>query len=61
MGDNRSKNYCTIDHSNKQKELARQTPYQFWLGQVSRTSAANSRPGRAENTGRFQACSPSQR
>jgi hypothetical protein len=36
MKDRNGKQYCTLDHANKRRELARQTPYEFWLRQVSR-------------------------
>jgi hypothetical protein len=36
MEKNRRKEYCLIDHANKQKELARFTPYEFWANQVKR-------------------------
>lgn len=43
MTDDDSKDFCTIDHANTQKELAQLTPYQFWLDQVkSRREAGNS-------------------
>jgi hypothetical protein len=47
------KNYCTIDHANKRRELAEQTPYEFWLRQVSRNNNADPRPGRDRNAGTF--------
>ena len=36
MLENKRKEYCSIDHANKQKELARFTPYEFWTNQVKR-------------------------
>ena len=36
MQKNERKEYCVIDHANKQKELARFTPYEFWTSQVKR-------------------------
>jgi hypothetical protein len=36
MQKKRRKEYCLIDHANKQKELARFTPYEFWTNQVKR-------------------------
>ena len=36
MSKAKAKKYCTVDHANKQKELARWTPYEFWENQVKR-------------------------
>jgi hypothetical protein len=36
MQKDRRKEYCVVDHANKQKELARFTPYEFWTNQVKR-------------------------
>jgi hypothetical protein len=36
MEKNQRKAYCLIDHANKQRELARFTPYEFWTNQVKR-------------------------
>jgi len=36
MEKSKRKEYCLIDHANKQKELARFTPYEFWTNQVKR-------------------------
>jgi hypothetical protein len=36
MEKNQRKEYCLIDHANKQKELAQFTPYEFWTNQVKR-------------------------
>jgi hypothetical protein len=36
MEESSRKKYCLIDHANKQKELARFTPYEFWSNQVKR-------------------------
>jgi hypothetical protein len=36
MPKNQRKEYCLIDHANKQKELARFSPYEFWTNQVKR-------------------------
>lgn len=55
MGVDRRKNYCTIDHSNKQKELAEQTPYQFWLGQVKRKGTGASESNLCKNIDTMQA------
>lgn len=45
MKDRNGKQYCTLDHANKRRELARQTPYEFWLRQVSRHGACPPSPG----------------
>jgi hypothetical protein len=34
----RRRTYCTLDHANKQRELAERSPYQFWLEQLRRES-----------------------
>lgn len=34
----RRRTYCTLDHANKRKEMARRSPYQFWLEQLRRDS-----------------------
>jgi hypothetical protein len=41
MKKNTRKEYCSIDHANKQKELARFTPYEFWANQVKRRDFRN--------------------
>ncbi|MGH8194812.1 MAG: hypothetical protein ACREQ8_10485 [Woeseiaceae bacterium] len=53
MGKDKYKNYCTIDHANKRRELAQQTPYQFWLAQVNRNNAPDPLAERDRNTGTF--------
>ena len=48
----RHKNYCTIDHANKRRELAQLTPYQFWLRQATRSNV-DPAAGRDRNIGAF--------
>lgn len=36
MPDKERKKYCLVDHANKQKDLARLPPYDFWVRQVKR-------------------------
>jgi hypothetical protein len=36
MPDKERKKYCLVDHANKQKDLARLPPYEFWVRQVKR-------------------------
>jgi hypothetical protein len=43
MTGGKGKKYCIVDHANKRKELARCTPYEFWMSQVRRQP-----PGRAD-------------
>jgi hypothetical protein len=52
MDEARHKNYCTIDHANKRRELAQLTPYQFWLRQTARKKV-DPAAGRDRNTGTF--------
>jgi hypothetical protein len=40
MRDKERKKYCLVDHANKQKDLARLPPYEFWVRQVRRRSFA---------------------
>lgn len=40
MRDKEQKKYCLVDHANKQKDLARLPPYEFWVRQVKRESLA---------------------
>jgi hypothetical protein len=40
MRDKERKKYCLVDHANKQKDLARLPPYEFWVRQVRRQSSA---------------------
>lgn len=49
------KQYCTLDHANKRRELARQTPYEFWLRQISRGAQEPLPPARRDGTGRRRA------
>ena len=49
-----SRRYCTLDHADKRRELAEQTPYQFWLLQVRRGSAGRV----ADGTGHRQSTAP---
>lgn len=53
MGKEGHKNYCTIDHANKRREMARQTPYQFWLRQVKRNNTVDPKAEGDRNTGTF--------
>jgi hypothetical protein len=41
MDGGKGKKYCIVDHANKQKELARWTPYEFWVSQVKRRKPAD--------------------
>jgi hypothetical protein len=41
MEKNQRKEYCLIDHANKQRELARFTPYEFWTNQIKRRGFRN--------------------
>lgn len=43
------KQYCTLDHANKRRELAGQTPYQFWVRQATRH-------GTSDDAGRRESC-----
>jgi hypothetical protein len=47
MDRDKGKKYCIVDHANKKKELARWTPYEFWVNQAKRREPAelNSRAG----------------
>ena len=45
MDGDKNRKYCVVDHANKQKELARWTPYEFWLNQVRRGRRAESKNG----------------
>jgi hypothetical protein len=45
MDSDKDRKYCVVDHANKQKELARWTPYEFWLNQVRRGRPAASKTG----------------
>ena len=40
MRDKERKKYCLVDHANKQKDLARLPPYEFWVSQVRRRNSA---------------------
>jgi hypothetical protein len=46
------KQYCTLDHANKRRELARQTPYEFWLRQASRKARESLPPARPDGSRR---------
>jgi hypothetical protein len=53
MQKNKRKEYCLIDHANKQKELARFSPYEFWTNQVKRrpcqkAKAEDQQPARSD-------------
>ncbi|MEX2124137.1 MAG: hypothetical protein WD795_09610 [Woeseia sp.] len=52
MGSDKGKKYCIVDHANKRKELARWTPYEFWLNQVKRGRTEDSRTGNRVKAGR---------
>ena len=53
MDSDKDRKYCVVDHANKQKELARWTPYEFWLDQVRRGRPAASKSG-TDGKGRTQ-------
>ncbi|HLU05594.1 MAG TPA: hypothetical protein VKZ91_03495 [Woeseiaceae bacterium] len=40
MREKERKKYCLVDHANKQKDLARLPPYEFWVRQVKRRDSA---------------------
>jgi hypothetical protein len=51
MSDKDQKKYCLVDHANKQKDLARLPPYEFWVRQVKRRSSAESNASGGESEG----------
>jgi hypothetical protein len=51
MRDKERKKYCLVDHANKQKDLARLPPYEFWVRQVKRRSSAEPSGSGAEGGG----------
>jgi len=51
MEKNQRKEYCLIDHANKQKELARCTPYEFWTNQVKRRDFRHPKKDRSAKAG----------
>ncbi|HWM29664.1 MAG TPA: hypothetical protein VNQ14_14480 [Woeseiaceae bacterium] len=53
MDSHKDRKYCVVDHANKQKELARWTPYEFWLNQVRRGRPTASKSG-TDGKGRTQ-------
>lgn len=56
MAKSRDKRYCTLDHANKRRELAQQTPYQFWVRQLERRSTTENPAG--PEAGRRKGCEP---
>jgi hypothetical protein len=51
MEKNQRKEYCLIDHANKQKELARFTPYEFWTNQIKRQDFRHPKKDRSAKAG----------
>jgi len=46
MSEEKRKQYCSVDHANKQSEAFGSDPYQFWLNQVRRRRAMRARDTR---------------
>ena len=51
MRDKERKEYCLVDHANKQKDLARLPPYDFWVRQVKRRDTAERAASACERPG----------